>query len=420
MKTFRILIVLAAAILAISPAACSDSDNHSPASSATVYLAGMAWDPDYGDGEIPIPVWWNGVDTPTRLPMLPFSDEDCPPSGSVEAMTIVNNQVVMVGISSICLEGSQNMKPALWRGGTVMQLALLPEAVLGVALDVAFKDDVLYIVGATGAMSPLPVIWVDGYPIELPLPDDYDAGEAHKIVIEGDYIYVSALLSKGEAGSLTWAVGYWKFDKTLEWNEWTYISLPEEADGANSPVPIAAAGEDVWAVINPYGGHISEMKPALSMNGGVLTPLGSVYGLAYTGTSTLAVGYETLAEQYDYNGPVMWTDTTAEKLSTVDESLGIGTAYSVQFVGADVYIGGWTYKKDPEDEKALIAVPAYWKNGVRHDREGLSTTGSDPLNLSSFGSWPKWPDKPAKPKLPTTHYGTNASQSAVVQAIAVK
>ena len=422
---------LAWILLVVSFVGCSDSDNGSPISKATVYLAGMAWDIEHGGGEVPIPVWWNGEDSPTKLPMLPFSDEGCPPSGGVQAMTIVNDNVVMVGISSLCLEGDQNMKPALWQSGTVTQLALLPNTVLGVALDVAYWQEVLYIVGATGNFGPLPVLWVDGYPIELELPDDYEQGEAHNIVIEGDFIYVSGLLSKGEAGELEWAVGYWKLDSSLEWNEWTYITLPEGAGGASGPVPVAAAGENVWSVANAYGlDDVNSTKPVLSTNGGTPTPLidfefnqepwGLTRGLVNTETSTLAVGYVTLEEQYGYPGPVFWTGTTVEKLSTADETLGIGSANCVELAENSIYIGGQTYKKDTEDETLLVAVPAYWENGIRHDLEGLSESGIVSFKSDTLGNWPAWPDIPGTHELPTSYYGVNATQSAVVYAIAVE
>ena len=430
MKKAGFVMVLTGILLAASLIGCSDSDNSSPISSLTVYQAGMAWDVEHGGGEVPVPVWWNGEDSPTRLPMLPFSDQDCPPSGGVQAMTIVNDDVVMVGISSICLDGDQNMKPALWQGGTVTQLALLPDTVLGVAMDVAYWQEVLYIVGATGNFGPLPVLWVDGYPIQLPLPDDYENGEAHKIVITGDYIYVSGLLSKGESGDLTWAVGYWKLDSSLTWEEWTYITMPEGAVGASSPVTLAAAGEDAWSVINAYSNDVNSTKPALSTNGGTPSPLidfdfeqepwGLTMGLVYTGTSTLAVGYVSLEEQYGYPGPVFWTGTAVEKLSTADETLGIGSANCVNLAGNDIFIGGQTYKKDPEDETVLIAVPAYWENGTRHDREGLSQSGSVSYKPDTLGSWPGWPNNPVTPNLPTSYYGVNASQSAVVYATVVK
>jgi hypothetical protein len=346
-------------------------------------------------------------------------------------MTIVNNNVVMVGISSLCLEGDQNMKPALWQSGTVTQLALLPDTVLGVALDVAYWQEVLYIVGATGNLGPLPVLWVDGYPIELELPDDYEQGEAHNIVIAGDFIYVSGLLSKSEAGDLEWAVGYWKLDSSLEWDEWTYITLPEGAGGASGPVPVAAAEENVWSVANAYGlDDVSSTKPALSTNGGTPTPLidfefnqepwGLTRGLVNTETSTLAVGYVTLAEQYNYPGPVFWTGTTVEKLSTVDETLGIGSANCVKLAENDIYIGGQTYKKDSEDETLLIVVPAYWENGIRHDLEGLSESGIVSFQPNTLGNWPLWSDNPGTHDLPTNYYGVNATQSAVVYAIAVE
>ena len=432
MKTAGFLMVLAGVLLGVSLIGCSDSDNDSPISPPTVYQAGMAWDVEHGGGEVPVPVWWNGEDSPTRLPMLPFSDEGCPPSGGVQAMTIVNDDVVMVGISSICLERDQNMKPVLWQGGTVAQLTLLPDTILGVALDVAYWQEVLYVVGATGNFGPLPVLWVDGYPIQLPLPDDYENGEAHKIVIAGDLIYVSGLLSKGETGeSLTWAAGSWKFDSSLEWDEWTYSTLPEGAGGVSSPVTLAAGGEDVWSVANAYGfDDVNSTKPALSTDGGTPTPLidfefeqepwGLTMGLVYAGTSTLAVGYVGLEEQYGYPGPVFWTGTAIEKLSTADKTLGIGSANCVKSAGNDMYIGGQTYQKDPEDETVLIAVPAYWKNGIRYDREGLSQSGSVSLKSDTLGSWPAWPNSPVTPKLPTSHYGVNASQSAVVYAIVVK
>ena len=431
MRKAGFLVVLAGVLLAVSFIGCSDSDNDSPISESTVYLAGMAYDVEHGGGEIPIPVWWNGEDSPTRLPMLPFNDEDCPPAGSVQAMTIVNGNVVMVGISSLCLEGNQNMKPALWQGGTVTQLALLPDTVLGVALDVAYSQEVLYVAGASGKFGPLPVLWVDGYPIDLELPDDYENGEAYKIVIEGDFIYVSALLSKSQDGELSWAVGYWKLDSSLEWDEWTYITLPEGSGGVNGPVALAAGGEDVWGVANAYGlDGVSSTKPALSTNGGTPTPLidfefdqepyGLVMGLVYSGTSTLAVGYVSLEDQYGYPGPVSWTGTAVEKLSTADETLGIGSANCVMQAGTDVYIGGQTYQKDSEDETVLIAVPAYWKNGTRHDREGLPQSGVVSSEPGTLGSWPAWPNSAVTHNLPTGQYGVNASQSAVVYAIAVK
>lgn len=435
MKKMKILLMLlTSAILVFSLTACNDTkyvslDPHPP---GTIYTAGMAWDDDYGEGEIPVPVWWNGTDTPTRLPMLPFSHEGCPPAGSVEGMTIVDNEVVMVGISSLCLDGSQNMKPVMWQDGIVTQLAFLSsDHVLGLAKDVAFKDDVLYIVGATGTMGPLPVLWVDGYPIELPLPDDYENGEADSIIIDGGYIYVTALLSKGAVGDLTWDAGYWKLDETLSWIDWTYITLPEGSDGVNSPVTIATAGEDVWTVANASSpGEPDLMKPALSMNGDTPVPIidfefdedpwGCVYGLAHNGTSTLAVGYETLEEQYKYPGPVIWTDSNVETLSTVDESLGMGTAHCINVVGNDIYIGGNTHKKDTEDETMLISVPAIWKNGERHDRNGLASTGSSAFDPESLYNWPAWPNIPKTPNLPTSPYGVNASQSATIHAIAVK
>jgi hypothetical protein len=431
MKKAGFLMVLAGVLLAVSLIGCSDSDNDSPISERTVYQAGMAWDVDHGDGEVPIPVWWNGEDSPTKLPMLPFSEEGCPPSGSVEAMTIVGDDVVMVGISSLCLEGNQNMKPALWQGGTVTQLALLPDSILGTALDVAYLEEVLYVVGATGIFGPLPVLWVDGYPIELPLPDDYEYGEALKIVIEEGLIYISGLLSKGVSGDLTWAVGYWKMDSSLEWEEWTYVTLPEDAGGANRPLALTTDGEDVWSVANAYGVEdINSTKPALSTNGGTPTPLidfefeqepwGMTMGLTNAGTTTLAVGYVTLEEQYGLPGPVFWTDTAMDKLSTADETLGLGSANCVALDGNDIYIGGQTYKKDPEDETVLIAVPAYWMNGVRHDREGLSQSGTVSYKSDTLGSWPAWPDIPATHNLPASDYGVNASQSAVVYAIVLK
>jgi hypothetical protein len=69
----------------------------------------------------------------------------------------------------------------------------------------------------------------------------------------------------------------------------------------------------------------------------------------------------------------------------VDATLGVGEATSMQFVGGSLYIGGQTFKKDPADPTSLIAVPAYWVDGVRHDRQGLATTGHGIAGATEFG-----------------------------------
>ncbi len=399
-------------------------------SEVIVYQGGMGWDPpNYGD--TPIPVWWNGSDTPIRLPMLTYAG-DCPPAGSVEAMTLVNGEPVMVGISSICLEGDQNMKPVMWIGGTVTQLAF-PESdhVLGTALDIAAIGEVLYIVGATGVYAPVPLLWVDGYPIEIPLPDDYDAGEALRIVINGNDIYISAIISRGAGESAEFAAGYWKANTNLSDIEWVYLNVPEEEDmRINPPLPMTAAGQDIYAAFDTFINVPQESKPALSKNGGTPTPVidfnyasepyGTVYDLAWDGADILATGFIRVEEQYGYPGPVFWKGKDDVKLSTADASLGLGNAYGIELYEKDIYISGATEKKDKNDDNMLISVPAYWINGVRHDRQGLPTSGTVNPGTSDFGQWPEW-NSPGR-ILYWANYPEETSidsESAVAQAIAV-
>jgi len=387
MKNFKIASVLFFFTATLFLFGCSDNSSSPPEAGVTVYQAGYAID---GDQEVP--VWWNGKDTPTRLPMLSFGN-DCPPNGSVEAMTLAGEDIVMVGISSLCIGDQFTMKPVFWHQGIVTQLAFpYTEDVQGAAYDVAYYDESLYIVGATGSADPQPILWIDGEPVELPLEDDYEHGEATNILFTEDSIYISGYWWKGNPidGTLTVIAGYWKHDITDIYSyEWTTLMIPDEADRVQTPLPLALAGQDVWVGFTVYSSENTGLfKPAISENGGTPIPFidfdfendtsGQVMDLVSYESSILSVGAMSRPDQYDLDGPVLWTDTVAEDLSTIDDSLGLGKAYAINLLDTDIYVSGHTYMKDPDDETTLIAVPAYWKNGNRHDRQGLDSDSSDP------------------------------------------
>jgi hypothetical protein len=346
----------------------------------------------------------------------------------VQDMAMVNGELVMVGISSWCYGGNQNMKPAIWSGGAVFQLGFWDSThILGLAKAIAVRDGSTFIVGAEGTTDPLPTLWWDGYPIAIPIPDGWEAGEAESIVISGDIAYIGAVLTRGEVGQMDWQAGYWTWDlaateSNLEWKAFQY---PTDANGVLLDVPVAVAGSDVWQAFSPYSGLPNSSKPALLLQGGTPVPLidfdfatepyGAVHALAATGTSTLAVGYQTITEQYGLPGPAYWQNAALHKLSTVDATLGVGEATSMQFVGGSLYIGGQTFKKDPADPTSLIAVPAYWVDGVRHDRQGLTTTGHGIAGATEFGRWPHWPKSAVTGvTIAGGGYTENIAQSAVV------
>lgn len=415
-------------------AACGGSGptpKPTPTPTVTVYQAGYSYDPE-NNADVPVPVLWNGIDQPVKLPFINYP-MDCPPSGSVEGMAMVNGELVMVGISSWCFSGNQNMKPAVWSGGVVFQLGFWDHThVIGLAKAIAVRNGSTFIVGAEGAMDPLPTLWWDGYAIPIPIPDGWEAGEAESIVISGDIAYIGAVLTRGAVGQLEWQAGYWTWDlAATEGNlEWKAFQYPTDADHVLLDVPVAVAGSDAWQAFTPYSGLPSTTKPALLLGGGTPAPLinfnfasepyGAVHALAATGKSTLAVGYQTITEQYGLPGPVYWQNAAMTKLSTVDSTLGLGEATSVQLVGGSVFIGGQTLKKDPADPTSLVAVPAYWVNGVRHDRQGLATTGHSIAAAVEFGQWPRWPKSSVSGVIIAGgKYTENIAQSAVVHTTLV-
>lgn len=190
-------------------------------------------------------------------------------------------------------------------------------------------------------------------------------------------------------------------------------------------MPVAVAGADIWQAFTPYASVATSTKPALVLNGGIPAPLidfnflsepyGAVHALFASGKSTFAVGYQTLSEQYGLPGPVYWKNAAITKLSTVDSALGVGEATSMQLVGESLYIGGQTFKKDAADPTLLVAVPAYWVDGVRHDRRGLAATGRGSAAAVQLGQWPKWPKSSvARVSISGGGYTENIAQSAVV------
>ena len=410
--------------------ACGGSDP-TPNPTVTVYQAGYSYDPA-NNTDFPVPVLWNGVDKPVKLPFINYP-MDCAPSGSVQGMAMVNGELVMVGISSWCFGGNQNMKPAAWSGGAVFQLGFWDNThIIGLAKAIAVRNGSTFIVGAEGTTDPLPTLWWDGYPIAIPVPDGWEAGEAESIVISGDIAYIGAVLAKGTVGHLEWLAGYWTWDLTaaegnLEWHTFQY---PTGADGVLLGVPVAVAGSQIWQAFTPYAGVPTSAKPALLLAGGTPAPLidfdfasepyGAVHALAATDKSTLAVGYQTITAQYGLPGPVYWQNTAMTKLSTADPTLGLGEATSMQLVGEHLFIGGQTFKKDPADPTTLVSVPAYWVDGVRHDRQGLTTTGHRSAATVQFGQWPRWPKSSvAGASIAGGSYTENIAQSAVVRTTLV-
>ncbi len=414
----------------------------------TIYQAGMAWDPEYAGGRMPVPVVWKGVDTPSRLPMLNLIG-NCEGAGSVQGMTIVEGQPVMVGIANVCFSGddgdSQSMKPVIWQNGTITILERSYDTseeygtvghVLGLANDVAYKDGALFVVGATGNTSPRPIFWLNGYPMKLPLPEGYDAGEARTIRIDGDDIYVSALISGGDPGSMTFAAGYWKIDADLTDADWTFLPLPEGAQRPNAPVPLAASESTVWGIVNAHSSDDPKFtKPALVRNGDAPVPLidfdfdrepyGLAYDLLWNGMRTIAAG-SVLSGEYGYPAPVQWNGQEIVRLSTADDSLCIGIGHSVVMSGSDVFVSGGTYRRDAEDPEWIVEVPCYWKNGVRYDRQGFPATGvssieMDPPKVSDIFHWGgAWPVIPQLSTLPQGPLGVSGSEAAVALAIAIK
>jgi hypothetical protein len=430
MRTYASVSVVALLTLA----ACGSSNPApAPTPTITVYQGGYSYDPP-NNADYPVPVFWNGVDVPTKLPMLSYLGE-CPPAGSVQAMTLVNDEVILVGLSSLCFGGNQNMKPVVWHNGLVTQLGYWDSThVLGLAKGVTTRDGSVYVVGAEGAMGPLPTLWIDGWPTAIPLPEGFDAGEVQSIVIEGNTAYMGAILSDGDPGTMTWAAGYWTLDlasdlTTIDAHDltWTPLPYPAGANGVTMSVPIAIAGTDVWAAYNVYAELQTTSKPAVSLAGAAPAPLidfafgaepyGEVHGLAATGASMLAVGYRTLTGQYGYPGPVYWQNRAVHDLSTADATLGIGDALGLQLAGSSLYVTGMTFMKNPSDPTEIISVPAYWVDGVRHDRQGLATTGSVTAGAVTFGKWPRWPASSVEMPAAIAGYRQNISQAAVAQAV---
>ncbi len=403
------------------------------------YQAGMAWDPEYAGGRMPVPVVWKGVDTPTRLPMLNRIG-NCDGAGSVQGMTLIEGQPVMVGIANICIDEQQSMKPVIWQNETITLLQLsydqseewgTLEHVLGLANDVAYRGGDLLVVGATGNDSPRPIFWLNGYPMKLPLPDDYDAGEARTIRIDGDDIYVSALISRGVPGELDWATGYWKIDADITDADWTFFPVPQGAQKPTAPVALAVSASTVWGIINSYGSEGPTFtKPALVRNDDAPIPLidfnfdnepyGSVYDLVWNGLQTIAVG-GILSGEYGYPAPVQWNGQETVWLSTADDTLNIGIAHSITMLGSDVYASGGTYRRDTEDPERIIEVPCYWKNGVRYDRQGLpvSETASIIPRDSDVFQWEAWPVMPLHPALPQGALQVSGGGTAVPLAITI-
>ena len=92
----------------------------------------------------------------------------------------------------------------------------------------------------------------------------------------------------------------------------------------------------------------------------------------------------------------------------------------MQLVGEHLFIGGQTFKKDPADPTTLVSVPAYWVDGVRHDRQGLTTTGHRSAATVQFGQWPRWPKSSvAGTIIAGGSYTENIAQSAVVRTTLV-
>jgi hypothetical protein len=256
-------------------AACGGSTPApTPTPSVTVYQAGYSFDPA-NNADCPVPVLWNGVDEPVKLPFINLPME-CPPSGSVQDMAMVNGELVLVGISSWCFGGNQNMKPAVWSGGAVFQLGFWDSThILGLAKAIAVRNGSTFIVGAEGTTDPLPTLWWDGYSIAIPIPDGWEAGEAESIVISGDIAYIGAVLTRDGAEGLDWLAGYWTWDlAATEGNlEWKAFQYPTGADGVLLDVPVAVAGSDVWQAFAPHSGLPNSSKPALLLDGGTPVPL---------------------------------------------------------------------------------------------------------------------------------------------------
>ncbi len=402
-----------------------------------VYQAGMAWDPEYAGGELSVPVIWKGVDAPTRLPML-NQIGNCEGEGIVQGMTLVEDQPVMAGFATVCIrdpEGSgsiQSMKPVIWQNGTITLLQIPSNHDRGMAYDIAYRDGDLFVVGSTGIFSPHPILWLNGYPMALTLPEDYNAGEARTIRIDGDDIYVSALISRGELGQpLDWATGYWKINAGIIDADWTFFPLPRGAQAIDAPVALAVSASTVWGIINSYGLEGPRFtKPALVQNDGAPVPLidfnfdnepyGSAYSLLWNGMQTITVGSIDSGE-YGMPAPVQWNGQETMRLSTADDALNIGIAHSVTMLGTDVYASGRTYRRDAEYPHLIIEVPCYWKNGVRYDRQGFPVSGTASITPQAADAfrWEAWPVMPLRPALPQGSLQVSGSGAAVPLAIAV-
>ncbi len=267
-----------------------------------------------------IPVFWKN-NIVTELKRKTGYDTS---NSTANGIGVINGAVYVAGDvtyePSNCPPETSTLQPVYWKDGEMNFLPVDNECWGGGTKSITIDGSDIYITGwmYTGADYIQPVYWKNGEVVKIPLPDDHDGGYATDLKVVGGKVYVSTTAEKKASNLKKPAIWY---DNTLT------VLVSEDRYDAD------------------------------------------LEGIAVSGSTIYSVGYYNFIFDSKFDSwPVLWTDKTWQKLSVVDETPLIrGVAKDIRIFNEVTYVAGWTGKLSDVDPQKLLAVPCYWRNGVRYD-----------------------------------------------------
>ncbi len=392
--------LLSLTVLLAGAAACAPALPPPP----FVAQAGWSWEPSIA-ADRPLPVVWWGT---TEAELLPVLSGDC--SGTVQAMASLNAGPLLAGISVSCDASGPVMRPITWAPGTYSALPLPGTTTQGTALAIAEANGKTYVGGAAGTSFPMPMLWIDGAAAlddpSLLLPDGTDAGLIMSIVPTRHFLVAAGMLHLTDSSPPRWIAAAWFIDFDFTSAQVQELTLPagSGATGYGPSVSVAYQldTDTLWAASSvnagagtdkPFvwmGSETEEILPLDFTTG----PFGSLTGLVPIDETPYVSGWQRDGSTARVV-PMLWAGTAPLQLPTAAAG-GWGAAEGVSVDHSTAYVAGETTRIDPTSTRQVVAVPAYWANGVRTDLQPLSapTPGVGPTLSEPFHGWWRLPGTP--------------------------
>jgi hypothetical protein len=398
-------------LLVISAAGCAPAEPPPP----VLVAAGWSWDPAVA-GTRPLPVTGTAGKPPVVLPLLPGGD--CAASGTVQAMAVSPSRTpVAAGMSVSCSGDLSVMQPVAWADGTLVPLPLPAGVAQGTALSLSFADvsgeQRVYVGGAVGDTSPIPMIWMNGSlgftDLGRMLPPFADAGIVTSVVANERFVLAGGIVHVPTGGTMPWQAVAWLLDVDLTDANATALTAPIGAHptGYGPWVSIAydTGAELAWAASGADAGAGTD-KPFVWVGDGVSSliepldfsqgPFGSPTGLVPLGVTPYVSGWQTAGTQDRRIVPVLWAGTVAAPLPMPNASGGWGAAEGLDVAGSWAYVVGETTYANPANTRQVVAAPALWANGQLHGLPALSSPEFAGATLTEpFFGWWRLPGTPA-------------------------